>query len=146
MPQSNARVLIHAVFATEDRAPKLLDDWRSEAFTYMGGTLRDIGCRPVEIGGVQDHVHALFELGREITLSDTIKTLKTASTKWIKRQFVEEFGWQKGYGAFSVSNSNVGQVVSYIRNQEEHHKSFSYEDELRSIFAEHGIDWDPRDF
>lgn len=146
MPQSNARVLIHAVFATEDRAPKLLDDWRGEAFAYMGGTLRDTGCKPIEIGGVQDHVHALFELSREITLSDTIKTLKTASTKWIKRQFVEEFGWQKGYGAFSVSNSNMSQVVSYIRNQEEHHRSFSYEEELRSIFAEHGIDWDPRDF
>ena len=96
MPQSNARVLIHAVFATENRAPKLLDDWRGEAFAYMGGTLRDMGCKPVEIGGVRDHVHALFELGCEITLSESIRTLKTASTKWIKRQFVDEFGWQKG--------------------------------------------------
>lgn len=112
----------------------------------MGGVLLHLGNKPIQIGGHRDHIHALFDLGRENSIARTISELKTSSTKFLKRQGVEGAGWQHGYGAFSVSGSEMAQVAEYIRGQEDHHRVVSYREELMKLFADHGIEWDERDF
>lgn len=144
MPQSLANVLIHLVFSTRDRAPSLTSDIRAELYPYLGGLLRNIDCPMLQIGGVEDHVHILFRMSRTITLAQVVEKTKTSSSKWLKTKGRPDFAWQAGYGAFSVSQSQVCHVVAYIQRQEEHHRVVSFQDELRQLFADAGIDFDER--
>lgn len=137
MSQSLSKVSVHLVFSTKGRAPFLKDcNLRQECYAYMASLLRDSLDSPaMTIGGVEDHVHVLFVQSRRFSLMDIVKSVKTESCKWIKRQnrIPPTFAWQAGYGAFSVSESVVPKVQSYIENQEAHHKRMSFQDELREI-------------
>ena len=113
-------------------------------FYYLGGTLKNIECPPIKIGGMPDHVHLLFALHRTRSISKVVEEVKKESSIWAKDIFHPDFYWQSGYGAFSVSPSNVPAVVNYIENQEEHHRVKTYKDELRQTFRKHGIEWDER--
>ena len=142
MPQSLARVVIHVTFSTKHRVPFLKDlEVRAELHAYMAVVLQEIDCEPILVGGVEDHVHVLCNLSRTITLADLIERVKTAPSKWIKERGrrYEDFFWQSGYGAFSVSQSNVQQVRDYMAGQEEHHRHVSFEDEFRALCRKHGI-------
>jgi putative transposase len=128
MPQSLANVLIHVVFSTKNRQPFLKTKEVRDVMTkYLVGTLHHIKCPSLIVAAVEDHVHALCNLHRTMSVSKLIEELKTSSSHRIKEEgpALAEFHWQNGYGAFSVSQSNAEQVKAYIENQEEHHKKIS---------------------
>lgn len=144
MPQSLARVLVHLVFSTKHREPFIGRDSCEETFSYLGGTLNAIDCPVVIVGGMPDHIHMLFVLARTLTLSKAVEEVKRESSKWGKEHIHPGFYWQSGYGAFSVSPSNVPQVKAYIAHQEEHHRTRTFQDEFREMLRLHGIEWDER--
>src|SRR5262249_915098 len=114
MPQSLARIVVHLVFSTKDREPFITNDHREETFKYLAGTLNGLGCSTIWAGGVADHVHLLFVLWRSMWISKVVEEMKKESSQWAKQAIHPAFYWQNGYGAFSVSASNVDQVKKYI--------------------------------
>jgi REP element-mobilizing transposase RayT len=147
MPQSFSQVLLHVVFSTKHRTGWLQDKAvRDSLCAYIAGTLKDIDCPAIVINGVEDHLHILCAMSRTITIAKLVEEAKTESSKWVKKQGATyaEFHWQSGYGAFSVSQSNKPALVEYIRNQEEHHKTMSFQDEFRKLLEKHGLQWDER--
>jgi len=148
MPQSLAKVLIHIVYSTKGRRPWLRDeDLREQLYAYKAKILRDnVDSPALIIGGVEDHIHALCLLSRKFAIKDVIEEAKTETTKWLKKQGPQfaDFHWQSGYGIFSVSESNAGQVKRYIAKQPEHHKKMSFQDEFRTLCTRHGIELDER--
>ena len=152
MPQSLSNILIHLVFSTRERRRCFrMESWRDETAGYLTGVLQGEGCHVVRIGVVVDHVHVLFGLGRTSAVSDVVRKLKAGSTPWVKQQEwarqcpdFAQFHWQKGYGAFSVSESRANAVKGYIDNQAEHHKRATFQDEYRMFLSKHGITFDER--
>jgi putative transposase len=147
MPQSLSAVYIHLVFSTKDRHPFLRDKgMREELHSFLGGASKQIGCAPILIGGVEDHVHLLARFGRTITQGDWVKELKRVSNGWVKDHGdkYSKFGWQSGYASFSVSQSNLEQVKEYISSQEEHHRKIGFQDELRALLRRHGVEFDEK--
>jgi putative transposase len=144
MPQSLAKVYLHVIFSTKNREPLLVDEWRDELFHVLGGSANNLGCQSLIVGGVADHVHLLFRLSRTITIADAVGKMKSTSSLWVNqtRGLPASFHWQGGYGAFSVSQSNVEAVREYIRRQPEHHKKQSFQDELREWLRRYEIEWD----
>ena len=147
MPQSLSVVHIHLVFSTKNRVPFLRDAvLLSEMQAYLGGVSAKLDCPPTLVGGTEDHVHLLCRLGRTVSQADWVKEIKRVSSTWIKEREAQmaDFAWQAGYGAFSVSASNMGRVRAYIAGQEEHHRKVSFQDEYRAFLRKHGIEWDER--
>ncbi len=144
MPQSLAAVLIHAVFSTKDRRPWLTPDIRQELHPYFVGVLANIGCPSIQTGGTADHVHTLFRLSRTKSVAQVIEKVKTSTSKWVKTKGARDFAWQSGYGAFSVGSGEADRIAAYIRNQEEHHRKVTFQDELRGLLREAGMDFDER--
>ncbi len=144
MPQSLANVVVHLVFSTKHRAPYLHKPLSDELHSYLGGILLNSGCSPLEMGGVEDHVHILFGLSRTISLAQVAEKVKTSSSKWLKTKGLPEFAWQSGYAALSVDVQGVLGVREYIRGQEAHHRRMSFQEEYRSLLMEHGIEFDER--
>jgi len=144
MPQSLAKVYLHVVFSTKNRAPLLAHDWRPELFQVLGGATNNLGCQSLIVGGVTDHVHLLFVLGRTIAIADAVGKIKSTSSLWVNQTcgLAAPFHWQVGYGAFSVSQSNVEAVRAYIRGQPEHHRVQSFQDELREWLRRYQVEWD----
>jgi REP element-mobilizing transposase RayT len=130
---SCTNLLVHLVFGTKGRLPLINSEIRERLHAYMGGTLRGLGAVALEIGGVADHVHLLIVLRPTIRLSDLIRDLKSNSSSWMKDNGVRKFGWQRRYGAFSVSESQKGIVRRYIRNQEAHHRKFDFQTEFETM-------------
>jgi len=147
MPQSLARVVLHVVFSTKNRVPFLREtEVRVRLHAYMAGVLQHIGCEPILINGVEDHVHILCNLSRTVTIAGLVEEAKKSTSKWMKERGPQygDFFWQGGYGAFSVSQSNVETVRIYIATQEEHHRTVSFQDELRALCRKHGVEIDER--
>ena len=148
MPQSLAKFTIHIVFSTKNRVSYLQDSGlRKELYAYMATILRDnVDSPAVLINGVEDHIHGLVLLSRKFAIMKVIEKAKTETSKWLKRQSpqLRSFAWQAGYGAFSVSESNIPQVREYIKNQEEHHKKMTFQDEFRELCKRHNIEIDER--
>lgn len=147
MPQSLARVVLHVVFSTKHRVPFLRDPaLRGRLHAYMAGVLQNLGCEPIVIGGVEDHVHLLCNLARTVSIAGLVEEVKKSPSKWMKEQgpAYADFFWQGGYGAFSVSESNVEQVRAYVAAQEEHHRKVSFQDEFRALCQRHGLALDER--
>jgi putative transposase len=146
MPQSLAKIYVHTIFSTKGRESLLADDWRDELFLVLGGAANNLGCQSIIVGGVRDHIHILFRLGRTITLADAVGKIKSTSSAWVNqsRGLLVPFHWQNGYAAFSVSQSNVEAVREYVRRQAEHHAKQSFEDELRTWLQRYEIEWDER--
>jgi putative transposase len=146
MPHSLSQVLVHLVFSTKNRAPMLEPKLRANLHLYLAATLREHDCPPLQVGGVEDHVHLLFALSRTLAISKVVEIVKTKSSRWIKTQgpLLSGFYWQGGYGAFSVNASSTDSVVAYIRNQEKHHQSATFQDEYRDILADYKMTYDER--
>jgi putative transposase len=144
MPQSLARLHIHLIFSTKNREPVLLDSVHDSLHRYMATVLQNLGCPPVLINSVTDHVHILFELGRTVAVSNAVEQVKKTSSKWIKTQGSEftRFAWQAGYGAFAVSQSNVTTVRQYIAGQQQHHRKKSFQEEYRAFLQRHNVPFD----
>ena len=147
MPQSLVQIYVHAVFSTKDRRPFIQDtDLRQRLYEYVGGLCRNHDCPTITVGGVADHVHFAFRLGKSVAISNLMRDLKRDSSKWIKEvdPTLDEFHWQNGYGAFSVSPSHVDALKTYIANQEEHHRHESFQDEFRRLCRKYGVEIDER--
>ena len=146
MPQSFAAVHIHAVFSTKNRTPQIELETQSRLFEYMGGLCRARKSPLLAAGGTRDHVHLLISLSRELSVAKTIGEIKANSSGWIHETFERQrdFDWQEGYGAFSVSHSNLDSVKCYLARQTEHHRKRSFQDEFRELLRRHQIPFDER--
>jgi putative transposase len=147
MSQSLAQVYLHLVFSTKNRIPWLQTrPLREELHAYLGGTCRDLDSPSLTVGGVEDHVHVLCRLSRVHRIADLVRELKRESSKWVKTKGVDlaDFHWQDGYGAFSISPSHVPALTRYIAEQERHHQTRSFQDEMRRIYRKYGVEYDER--
>jgi putative transposase len=119
---------------------------RERLWPYLGGTARDNGMKAIEIGGIADHVHALISIPASVALAGAVKLIKGSSSRWLKESFpnMSAFAWQDGYGAFSVSESQLEVVRDYVRNQEEHHRTKTFAEEYRAFLERHRVEFDER--
>lgn len=145
MPQSLASVYVHVVFSTKQRMPFLTPELRAQLYPYLGGTALGAGTKVLAVGGMPDHVHMLVSFGREVTIAETVKTLKGGSSRWVHDRFPSlPFQWQSGYGAFSIGFRDLDALRSYIANQESHHAYADYQCEFRGLLRDHGVEWDEK--
>ena len=147
MAQSLARLWTHLIFSTKERFPFLSDtSIRKDRPAYLSTVLRNHDCDTLIVGGVADHVHALFALSRNYSIATIVKEIKRTSSSWVKDEspLLRKFPWQNGYGAFWLSQSDLGRVVSYIERQEEHHRRVTFKDEFRALLKRYEIDYDER--
>src|SRR5260370_14521593 len=147
MAQSLARLWTHLIFSTKERYPFLSDQAvRADMHGYLATVLRMHDCLTLEVGGRDDHIHALFALSRNYSIAEIVKEIKrtsSASIKTVEPRY-SKFRWQSGYGAFSVSQSHVAQVRSYIVRQEQHHRRKTFQDEFRAFLQKYQIEYDER--
>jgi putative transposase len=146
MPQSLSNVLLHTIFSTKNREPWLDAEVRSRMHAYLATICRHLGCQFVHAGGVSDHVHIITALPRTITQAKLIEQIKKTSSKWIKsvdRRY-HGFLWQRGYAAFSVSPSQLKAVLKYVDEQQEHHRTRTFQEEYREVLRKHGVPFDER--
>src|SRR5262249_37386169 len=142
MPQTLSNILVHIVFSTKNRTEFLHQELRMSLYPYIGGIAREMRCPILSIGGVKDHVHLLIRAQHSISVSEIVRVIKTNSSRWIhETQHQGMFGWQEGYGAFSVSQSNVATVAKYIANQEQHHAKKSFKEEFIEFLKQNDIEY-----
>jgi REP element-mobilizing transposase RayT len=146
MPQSLSGVYIHLIFSTKNREGLITPGVEPELHAFLVGSLRDLGCPSLRVNGTADHVHCLFVLARTVAICDVVERVKRASSRWIKTKgpMFRGFAWQHGYGAFSVSESNIEGVKAYIDRQKDRHATRSFQDEYRSFLRKHNIVFDER--
>jgi putative transposase len=146
MPQSLSKVILHIIFSTKDRQPWLDTDVRPRMHAYLATVCRDLGAELVRVGGVRDHVHIVTTLPRTLSQAQFIEQIKKASSKWVKDLDAQYRGffWQRGYGAFSVSPSQLDGMLQYVDAQQEHHRTRTFQEEYRGLLRRHGIDFDER--
>ena len=143
MPQTYTCLHYHLVFSTKNREPHIHPDLRPRLWEYLGGTVRGLGGIPILVGGTADHVHLLVTLRQQPALADFVRDLKAGSSGWVHESVsFTVFGWQTGYGAFTVSHSGIDAVKAYIANQEEHHRAMTFQNEFRELLRRHGIAFD----
>lgn len=146
MSQSLSSVLVHLVFSTKNREPFITPKVEAELHPYMATIFRESKSPSLAIDGTTDHVHILFSLARVVTIADIVEEVKTSTSKWIKTKGPEfnDFYWQRGYGAFSIGQSNAASLKRYIQRQKEHHERISFQDEYRKFLKAYGIDFDEK--
>jgi len=144
MPQSLSSILIHLIFSTKNREPFITPVIEAELHPYMATIFRGLKSPSLAINGTDDHVHILFSLARVITIADLLEEVMTETSKWIKTKGPEfrNFHWQRGYGAFSIGQSQVEDVKRYIHAQKEHHRRLTFQDEYRLFLKAYGIEYD----
>jgi len=136
----------HCVFSTKERQRLITPDLRERLFPFLGGIARQNKMKAIEAGGVEDHVHLLLSLPSTVSISKAVQLIKGGSSKWIHETFSEQrlFAWQEKYGAFSVSVSQLDTVVEYIRNQESHHRTMTFQEEFEAFLKKHRVEYDER--
>jgi putative transposase len=145
MAHTFTNLLTHVIFSTKDRLPVIVPDLKSRLHAYLGGIVRSLNGIALAIDGPADHVHMLVKTPASSALADVIRTVKANSSRWVHETFPRaDFAWQTGYGAFSVSHSNVDQIRAYIAGQEEHHKAVSFQEEFLAFLERHSIEYDER--
>lgn len=132
----------HFVFRTKDSLELITDEIKPELYAYLGGLTKELKGKPLAINGMSEHIHLLVSLPPTVSISDALKFLKANSSKWMNERFGKEFAWQIGYGAFSVSRSQVDAVVKYIQNQEEHHQKYDSKEEFLKLLRNHEVEFD----
>jgi len=147
MSHSYTNLLYHIVFSTKARQPLLDDGIRARLFAYLGGLTRAEGGIALVVNGMPDHVHLLAKLRQDKPISDVIRALKAKSSRWIHKTFpaCSGFAWQRGYGVFTVSQSQVPRLTAYIQNQEEHHRRRPFQREFLALLKAHGIEFNELD-
>jgi putative transposase len=146
LAQSLAKILLHLVFSTKNR-----DRWINESiqlglFSYLAGACRAVGSKAYRVGGTVDHVHIACTLPRTLTVSKLLEELKKSSSAWVKHHDdnLRSFAWQAGYGAFSLGESQLPQLIRYIDNQDEHHRLRTFQDEFKELLNRYAIEYDER--
>lgn len=130
MGQIHLSLFVHLVFHTKDNRPCIREEWRKKLHAFLGGSLKTAVCIPLAIGGTHDHVHLLIGFRATHCIADIVKDIKVASSKWVYSKIGDRmFGWQGGYGAFTISPLQIEKVSHHIANQMEHHKAKSIQEE-----------------
>ncbi|SRR5579884_3746415 len=138
MPHSYAQNTIHLIFSTKNRRKAIAQEMQHRLWPYISAICQENKIFVHAVGGMDDHCHVLFQLPPTMSLADVILLIKVNSSKWMGKKFA----WQKGYGAFSVSASNISAVVRYIKSQERHHRKMSFEQEFIAFLEKHGVEYD----
>ena len=150
MSQSLAQMWIHIIFSTKNRYPFLIQpDLQLRVHNYINAICHKLQCNSIIVGGIADHVHILTHLHKNISLSQLVEKIKKSSSKWIKTIdtsdcILNKFYWQRGYAAFSVSQSKLEAVRLYIENQQKHHQKQSFQDELRKFLLQYDVKYDEK--
>jgi putative transposase len=136
----------HCVFSTKERRPLITPALQERLWPFVGGIARQNKIAALEIGGVSDHIHVLLSLPATVSIAKAIQLIKGGSSKWVHETFPEHrlFGWQEEYGVFSVSLSQLETVVQYIKNQEQHHRKTTFQEEFLALLKKHHIEYDAR--
>ena len=144
MGHTFTKLVYHCIFSTKGRRAFINETIRQRLYSYIRGILERNEAHALAIGGVADHVHLLIETSPAASVAEMMRIVKTNSSKWVHETFPmhREFAWQSGYGAFSVSSSAVPDVIRYIDNQAEHHRSRPFREELVEFLRRHGIEYD----
>ena len=143
MSHTHTNLLTHIIFSTKDRMPLIDSDVKPRLHAYIGGIVRELKGTALGVNGTTDHVHLLVGLLPTVAISDAVRVIKANSSRWMREQVrVEKFGWQSGYGAFSVSQSNAQAVLAYISHQQEHHRKISFKEEFIAFLKKHDIQYD----
>ena len=140
MGNSFVNTNLHIIFHVKNTCAIREEDL-TQMFNYIGGIIRNVSGISYKVGGMPDHIHVLASLPVTMSVSDFVRTIKAGASKWIKgvSPCYKGFAWQEGYGAFSVSRSNVESVLNYIEKQKEHHQKHSAYDEFQHFLAKHGF-------
>jgi len=146
MPKSYTNLIYHIVFATKDRRPTITANRKERLYEYIGGIIRGTGGILLAINGIENHVHLLARLRPDRAVSDVLRDLKANSSGWMHDVFPDaaDFSWQRGYGAFTVSESQIDGIRKYIADQEIHHSTRGFEDEFMGLLRKNGVDFDPK--
>jgi len=146
MAHSFASLYYHIVFSTKDRRPFITPELRPRLAAYMGGILRQHRGALLDLNGTADHTHLLGSLHRDMAVSEAVRLVKANTTNWIHATFPElqQFAWQEGYGAFSLSYAGLDRVKAYFAGQEEHHRRVTFPEEFIGFLKQHQISYDER--
>ena len=144
MPGTHSKLLFYIVFSTKRRFPIIDDHFEPELHTYMTGIISGEVGHVLSINGTKDHLHIIVRLKPRHVVPDLMRKVKANSSKWVNdnRKIDAKFSWQVGYGIFSISESQLGKVVSYVANQKIHHRNCSFKDEFIGLLGKHGINYD----
>jgi REP element-mobilizing transposase RayT len=146
MPNTYTQIHIHAVFAVKRRTGLIKNEWKDELYKYITGIIQSYKHKLLAINGMPDHVHTFFGMRPTQSLSELMQDIKGSASKWINdnKLVKDHFEWQEGYGAFSYNKSQVSNVISYIQNQEDHHRKLTFIDEYKKFLDNFSIDYDER--
>ena len=146
MAQSLSKILLHIIFSTKSRSSQILDEFEEELYKYLATSIRSTGSNAYRIGGTQNHIHIACTLPRTMTVSKLIETIKTSSSKWMKKKDkrCDDFSWQSGYAVFSLGQSQLATLLKYIEQQKEHHRKKTFKEEVLDFLKKYGVDYDER--
>jgi len=145
---SYRQILYHLIFRTKDGRKTILPEHSRELYAYLMGIIKNKNCFLYRINGMEDHLHILCDLHPTIALADYVRDIKTSSSIWLKQsgKFPDFIGWADGYAALTYAWKDKEMIVNYIKNQQDHHEKESFNDELRKLLKEHGIEIDEKFF
>jgi putative transposase len=146
MAATFTNLLFHIIFSTKDREPLIRDGFRDELEKYIAGIVRNERGILLGIGGMPDHLHLIAKFKPDRSVAEMVRLIKANSSKWVNEKHGSSgrFAWQSGYGAFSVSQSQLKALKAYVANQREHHQTRSFQDEFREFLNKHDIEFDER--
>ena len=144
MSHTSGNILLHFIFSTAGRRPLIKPEFRNDLFAYLGGIVRELDGTALIVNGPDDHVHMLVRVRPAHSAAEIARVAKANSSRWVREKHSAGFGWQIGYGVFSVSESNVPEVTKYIADQEQHHKKQSFQDEFVAFLQKNHVEYDPR--
>jgi len=145
MPSTHLSLHVHVVFSTKNREPFIASEWRDRLHAFLGGAIRAAQCIPESVGGTSDHVHVLIGVRATHRLADVMRDIKQASSKWVHQTIrLKSFAWQDGYGAFTVSTSQLATVTDYIEHQIEHHRKRTFQAEYIELLKRNNVEYDEK--
>lgn len=146
MAQSLSKIYIHLIFHIKSTSPEIRDEDLERVHGYIAEVINKTGCQTFLVGGISNHVHILLLLAKHECISHVVEEAKRNSSRWIKTidGHYAQFEWQAGYGAFSVSQSVVDNTLKYIKNQKEHHRKHTFQEEYLNFLKSYGIEYDER--
>lgn len=146
MANTYTALFYHIVFSTKNRASFIKPEIENRVWEYIGGIARHYKMTALQVGGIEDHLHVLVMAPATLSSSEMAKWLKSDSSKWIHEEFpnLQDFAWQDGYGAFTVSKASVPRVIGYIQNQRAHHQTKTFQEEYLDFLQKAGVDYDER--
>lgn len=146
MPNTYTQIHIHIVFTVQNRGSLIANEWKIDLYKYITGIIQNHNHKVIAINGMSDHIHILFGMRPNQSLSELMQDVKSSSSKWInEKRFVKgKFSWQEGYGAFSYSKSQLNRVVDYINKQQEHHRQKTFLEEYKDFLDAFKIDYEEK--